>query len=94
MDDNFRPVKAYNVAVTATSAQGSAVSAGVMTLRAVVVGTSPAVCYVRFGTNPTAVTGDTAIPPNYPVFFKVSPGEKIAVVGSASGSILNVTECA
>jgi len=87
--DNFRAGKAYNITSLAspTSTQGSAVSAGVTMLRVV----ASAAVQVRVGANPTAVTTDTLIPPNFPVFINVTPGEKLASVGAAT---VSVTECA
>jgi hypothetical protein len=94
MDDNFRPGKAYTITVTATSAQGPAVSAGVRVLYLVASApTTPVPCNVRVGSNPTALTTDTLIPPNYPVLINVAPGEKLAAIGT-SGTTLYVTECA
>jgi len=85
----YRPATAYNITTSASSAQGNAVSAGITTLRLVAL-TTPA--YVRMGTNPTAVVGDTLVPVNYPVFIQVLPGETPAAISTGAG-ILNVTEC-
>lgn len=39
-----------------------------------------AVCSVLFGANPTATAVNMRIPANFPMYFAVSPGQKVAVI--------------
>ena len=51
-------------------------------------------CYIAFGANPTAVVGASMlITAGTPEYFWVAPGEKLAVIQSSAGGILNITEC-
>jgi len=52
---------------------------------------SNAAVHILFGANPTATTSKIYIPANEPEIFKVSPGEKVAIIGS-SGNKISVTE--
>ena len=51
--------------------------------------------YILFGANPTAVStaGSSTIfiPADQPEIFKVSPGEKVAVIGSAEVSVTEMS---
>ena len=51
--------------------------------------------YILFGANPTAVStaGSSTIfvPADEPEIFKVSPGEKVAVIGSAEVSVTEMS---
>jgi len=77
---------AQNVALSGTSAASTVFASQT---RAVLV-TATAACQIRISDGtPTAVTTDTAIPPNFPMIFIVSPGQKIAGVGTGT---LSVTE--
>jgi hypothetical protein len=52
---------------------------------------SNAAVHILFGANPTATTSKIYIPANEPEIFKVSPGEKVAIIGS-SGDDISVVE--
>jgi hypothetical protein len=56
---------------------------------------STADVYILFGANPTAVStaGSSTIfiPADQPEIFKVSPGEKVAVIGSAEVSVTEMS---
>jgi len=48
-------------------------------------------CNFRIGDGtPTAVATDTYLPPNFPLYFTVTPGQKVAVIGTTG--TLSVTE--
>jgi hypothetical protein len=44
-----------------------------------------------FGANPTATASSIFIPANEPEIFKISPGEKVAIIG-ANGDDISVVE--
>ena len=52
---------------------------------------SNAAVHILFGSNPTATTSSIFIPANEPEIFKVSPGEKVAIIGT-SGDDISVVE--
>ena len=47
--------------------------------------------HILFGANPTATANSIFIPADEPEIFKISPGEKVAVIGS-SGNKISVVE--
>ena len=48
-------------------------------------------CHILFGSNPTATSSSIFIPLDQPEIFKVSPGEKLAAIGSANVSITELS---
>lgn len=79
-----------NVTTSATSAVSSAFGSETQQILLV---TSAAGCFVLIGNG--AITASTSngtyLPPNYPVPFKVNPGQVVAAVTTSAGT-LNVTE--
>lgn len=90
MFSTLRPIAgaSQNVTIGAASAQSTAFGAGVFDVRVV----ATVACYVRVDTNPTAVTTDTYLPAGVPEYFRVSPGQKMAVIQASAGGTLNITE--
>lgn len=41
---------------------------------------------------PTATTSNTFVPPNWPEYFAVNPGQRIAAIQAATGGSMSVTE--
>lgn len=79
---------AQNVSLTTTSAASTAF--GSQTYSVLLVAT--AACNIRISDGtPTAVTTDTLLPPNFPMIFLCTPGQKVAGV-TASTATLSVTE--
>jgi hypothetical protein len=75
-----------NLASTGTSSATAAF--GAQTLYVRVLATAAVQVRISDGT-PTAVTTDTALAPNIPEYFIVTPGQKLASIGTAT---VNVTE--
>ena len=47
--------------------------------------------HILFGANPTATANSIFIPANEPEIFKVSPGEKMAAIGTANVSVTELS---
>jgi len=47
--------------------------------------------HIVFGGSPTATANDIFVPVDQPEIFKVSPGEKIAVIGTANVSVTEMS---
>jgi hypothetical protein len=97
--DAYRFITTQNVAYAAAggaSAQSTAFSSQTRYIRVVSVGVvSATVDGVRIAidTNPTATATTALLAVNYPEVIKVSPGQKIAVLGNNTGTgTVNVTE--
>jgi len=73
---------------SSTSVQSSAFGASTHLVRLVATTN----CYVAFGTDPTADTSSLLLIANVPEFFGVKPGEKVAVLRSASDGTLSIAE--
>jgi len=74
-----------NIASGAGSTQSTAF--GPQTYQVRVVAT--AAVNIRIGENPTAVATDSLLPANFPDYFAVTPGQKLAAIGTAT---VNLTE--
>lgn len=69
------------------STSSSAFTAGITQVRVI----ATAACNLRISDGTvTAVTTDTALAPNVPEYFTITPSQKIAVIGAAT---VNITEC-
>ena len=80
---------AQNIATSTTSAASEAF--GPETFQVLLV--ADVATRVRIGdATPTAVTSDTLLPANLPLFFTCTPGQKVsAILGAGTGN-LSVTE--
>ena len=76
------------VASSGTSAQSAAFADNIYYVRVV----ADAACHIEFGTNPTATTSKVYVPADDIEYFKVSPGEKVAVIGSVNLYVSQLTE--
>ena len=47
--------------------------------------------HIVFGASPTATTNDIFLPVDQPEIFKVSPGEKMAAIGTANVSVTEMS---
>lgn len=68
------PVAEQKVTIGGTSAQSAVLTGEVVQLEA------DAACSVKVGADPTAAATNMRIPANVPLYFCVSPGDKIAVI--------------
>jgi len=93
MADSFFPNVSYDIALNATPtsvASANPIGTGITTIR--VVATVP--CYISFGAAPVAAVGSSLrLAPNFPEYFSVAPGMKVAGISNpgAAGTI-TVTE--
>ena len=49
-------------------------------------------CHIRFDGTPTATTSQMYLPASVVEYFRVTPGQKVAVIQRAAGGNLYVTE--
>lgn len=85
IQDNFRPVAGtgQTLAIGAASVSSTAIPAGTFYVRLSATGN----CHVQVGTAPTAVSTDMLVKAtDPPVFVRVQPGEKIAVIQDAAST--------
>ena len=85
MNYAMRPLTTEKVTSSGSSAQSSAFSANIEYIRVI----PDADCHIEFGVNPTAANTKIFLESKSSECFKVSPGEKVAVIGSVN---LYVTE--
>jgi hypothetical protein len=76
------------VTSSGTSAQSAAFADNIYYVRVV----ADAACHIEFGTSPTATTSKVYVPADDIEYFKVSPGEKVAVIGSVNLYVSQLTE--
>ena len=84
----MRPVTTQKVTSSGTSAQSSAFGSNVEYVRVI----GDADCHIEFGVNPTATNAKIFLASKSEEFFKVSEGEKVAVIGSANLYVTELTE--
>ncbi len=85
------PGAAQSVAIGAASAQSTAVGSSTRCVRL----RATADCYVKIGGNPTAnTTTSTLLGAGETEYFRVNPGDKVAVIQASAAGTLNVTELA
>jgi len=76
------------VTSSGTSAQSAAFADNIYYVRVV----ADAACHIEFGSSPTATTSKVYVPADDIEYFKVSPGEKVAVIGTVSLYVSQLTE--
>ena len=84
----MRPVTTQKVTSSGSSAQSSAFGSNVEYVRVI----GDADCHIEFGVAPTATNAKIFLASKSEEFFKVSEGEKVAVIGSANLYITELTE--
>ena len=76
------------VTSSGTSAQSAAFADNIY----YVIVVADAACHIEFGTSPTATTSKVYVPADDIEYFKVSPGEKVAVIGTVNLYVSQLTE--
>ena len=76
------------VTSSGTSAQSAAFADNIYYVRVV----ADAACHIEFWSNPTATTSKVYVPADDIEYFKVSPGEKVAVIGTVDLYVSQLTE--
>ena len=84
----MRPVTTQKVNSSGSSAQSSAFGSNVEYVRVI----ADADCHIEFGVAPTATNAKIFLASKSEEFFKVSEGEKVAVIGSANLYVTELTE--
>jgi hypothetical protein len=84
----MRPVSTQKVNSAGTSAQSAAFSANIEYVRII----PDADCHIEFGVNPTATTSKIFMESKTSEYFKVSPGEKVAVIGTVNLYVTELSE--
>ena len=72
----FPALASQNVAVGGASAQSTAFGASTVLIRVV----ADVACYIDIAADPTAAAADTYVPAGAPEYFRVAPGDKLAVI--------------
>jgi len=84
----MRPVTTQKVTSSGSSAASSAFGANIEYVRIC----ADADCHIEFGTSPTATTSKIFVPSKDTEYFKVSEGEKVAVIGSVNLYVTELSE--
>jgi hypothetical protein len=84
----MRPVTTVKLASSGSSTQTAAFEANIEYVRVI----SDADVHVEFGVNPTATNAKIFLEAKSYEYFKVSPGEKLAAIGSANVYVTTLSE--
>ena len=84
----MRPVTTQKVNSTGSSAQSSAFGSNIEYVRVI----PDADCHIEFGVNPTATTSKIFLESKTSEYFKVSEGEKVAVIGTVNLYVTELSE--
>ena len=84
----IRPVTTQKVNSSGTSAQSAAFGANIEYVRII----PDADCHIEFWVNPTATTSTIFMESKSSEYFKVSEGEKVAVIGTVNLYVTELSE--
>ena len=84
----MRPVTTQKVTSAGSSTQSSAFGANIEYVRVI----PSADCHIEFGVNPTATNSKIFLESKSSECFKVSEGEKVAVIGSVDLYVTELSE--
>ena len=84
----MRPVTTQKVTSSGSSAASSAFGANIEYVRVI----PDADCHIEFGVSPTATSSKIFLESKTSEYFKVSEGEKVAVIGSVNLYVTELTE--
>ena len=84
----MRPVTTQKVTSSGSSAASSAFGSNVEYVRVI----ADADCHIEFGVAPTATNAKIFLASKSEDYFKVSEGEKVAVIGSVNLYVTELTE--
>lgn len=84
----MRPVTTQKVNSSGSSAQSSAFGSNIEYVRVI----PDADCHIEFGVNPTATTSKIFLESKTSECFKVSEGEKVAVIGTVNLYVTELSE--
>lgn len=84
----MRPTTTEKVNSSGTSAQSAAFADNIEYVRVI----ADADCHIEFGVNPTATNAKIFLEAKSYEYFKVSAGEKVAVIGTVNLYVTQLTE--
>ena len=84
----MRPVTTQKVTSSGSSTASSAFGANIEYVRVI----PDADCHIEFGVSPTATSSKIFLESKTSEYFKVSEGEKVAVIGSVNLYVTELTE--
>jgi hypothetical protein len=88
MHKGMRVISTEKVTSSGSSVQSAAFAENIEYVRIA----ADAACHLEFGVNPTATTSKVYVPADDIEYFKVSPGEKVAVIGTVNLYVSQLTE--
>ena len=88
MHIGMKPKTTEKITSSGTSVQSTAISDNIFYVRIA----ADAACHLEIGVNPTATTSSIYLPAEDYEYFKISPGEKIAVIGTVNLYVTELTE--
>ena len=84
----MKPKSTQKVTSSGTSVQSAAISDNIFYIRVA----ADADCHLEIGVSTTATTSSIYLPADDYEYFKISPGEKVAVIGNVNIYITQLTE--
>ena len=84
----MKPKSTQKVNSAGTSTQSAAISDNIFYVRIA----ADADCHIEIGVNPTATTSSIFLASKDYEYFKISPGDKIAVIGTVNLYVTDLTE--
>lgn len=84
----MKPKSTQKVNSAGTSTQSAAISDNIFYVRIA----ADADCHIEIGVNPTATTSSIFLASKDYEYFKISPGEKVAVIGTVNLYVTELTE--
>jgi len=88
MHIGMKPKSTQKVNSAGTSTQSAAISDNIFYVRIA----ADADCHIEIGVNPTATTSSIFLASKDYEYFKISPGEKVAVIGTVNLYVTELTE--
>ena len=88
MHIGMKPKTTEKITSSGTSVQSTAISDNIFYVRIA----ADAACHLEIGVNPTATTSSIYLPADDYEYFKIYPGEKIAVIGTVNLYVTELTE--
>jgi hypothetical protein len=88
MHKGMRVISTEKVTSSGTSVQSAAFAENIEYVRIA----ADAACHLEFGVNPTATSSKIYLPADDYEYFKISPGEKVAVIGTVNIYVSQLSE--
>lgn len=85
----FKTLASQSLSLTAASQQVTLTSPYTIYVR---LSSGPTALYYATGANPTATTSSSYLPLNWVDYIQISPGEKLAILGTAASNFVTISE--